>query len=109
MNCGNCGAAVPPHAYACPFCQAPTQAAAEAQRMQQEALRAQQEAAAGYAAAAAQYAAADEHQQRIVARNQMNALAKQSLVWAGLGTVLCCLPLGVIGIVQGARARSLSA
>jgi hypothetical protein len=82
----------------CPYCKVTTAAGAAAQQRHEHEARAR----AGWAAAA-------EHQQAVAANVRMNATAAQALGWSVGGLVLCCLPLGVVGIVQGVRARSMAA
>ena len=98
MSCQSCGAVLDPAALSCPYCQAPTPAAAIAHQREMQAAEAhaQREAAARWQAEAA-------------ARARLETVAKQSVLWSVVGVFLCCLPLGVVGIVQGVRARGLAA
>lgn len=97
IKCEHCGAAIPPDAYECPYCKAPTRRAAEHRaRQDQEAhARAQWETHQQYA------------QQQVLGR-QLESTAKQSLVWAIVSFVTCCTPLAVVGVVQGFRARGMA-
>lgn len=98
MKCQQCGALLDPSALACPYCQAPTPAAAVAhQRQEQEAQ------------ARAQWTAAAQYQQTIATTARMTATAKQSLLFGALGVVICCTPLSIAGLVQALRSRSLAA
>jgi len=97
MSCENCGATIDPSILACPFCQASTPAAAVARR------RREQEAEAR-----AQAAAATQQQIAAAARARLESTATQALGWSIAGLVVCCLPLAIIGIVQGLRARAMA-
>jgi hypothetical protein len=98
MTCERCGAVIDPGALACPYCGAPTAAAAVARQREADEARAR-----------AQWNAAEDHRRAVAARGRIEATATQSVIWGVLGAALCCLPLGVIGVVQGVRARGLAA
>jgi len=97
VKCAQCGALIDPLALACPYCRFTTPAGVAArQRAEAEAQqRAQWEAHAHY-------------QQQASTNRQVQSSSTHALIWSIAGTVLCCLPLGVVGIVFGARARSLA-
>lgn len=96
MNrCERCGANLDPTVLACPYCQMTTRAGVAAQERQSQAAYAQ-----------ATWMAANQAQAQEVERRRIHGLATQSLVWSIVGTVLFCFPVGIIGIVQGSRARS---
>jgi hypothetical protein len=98
MKCENCGATIDPGALACPFCQSPTPAAAFARQRREQEAQAQLRAAA-----------TAQEQAAAAARARLEATAGQALGWSIAGLVICCLPLAVIGVVQGLRARSMAA
>jgi hypothetical protein len=98
MNCQHCGATIDPHVPVCPFCRVTTAAGAEQQQRQAQ----EQEALA-------RWTAAQKHQQDGVTRAKMTSAATQAVVCGAAGLVLCCTPVAVVGIVQGARARSMAA
>ncbi len=97
MRCHNCGASIDSGALTCPFCKTQSAKGAEFQRQQEH-------AAGAHAAWQAQTAA----HQRNVRLLELDRAASRTLSWSIAGTVLCCLPLGIVGIVQGARARTLA-
>lgn len=97
MKCEHCGAVLSPQAMACSFCQAPTAAAIRArqqaeyeqhQRAQQVAMAAQLERSAGL--------------------NRLQSTSTQSMWWSIAGLVVCCMPVALVGLVQGLRARGLA-
>lgn len=97
MRCQHCGAMIVDTALECGACRAPTPFAA-AERARQ----------AAHAQAHA-YAAAQAHAQRAhVAQLRVDSAATQSIVLAIVSFVLCCAPTAIVGVVQGARARSLA-
>jgi hypothetical protein len=83
--------------HACPYCGLTTPAGVAAQSQAAERAKVQ-----------AQWAAAAQLQASATEQRRIKGLATQSLVWSIGGLVFCCLPLGVVGIVQGLRARSAS-
>lgn len=85
---------------ACPYCHLVTPAGVAAQQREAQAAEA--------ARAHGQWMAAAQLQTQEVERRRIQGTATQSLIWSIAGVVLCCLPLGVVGIVQGLRARSAS-
>ncbi len=97
MPCDRCGAVLDPGALACPYCGAPTAAAAV--HRQREAYD---------AAARAHWIATEEYRKAAAARARVESLATQAIVWGTIGAALSCLPLGIIGFVQGNRARALA-
>jgi len=97
-KCEHCGAAIPPDAFDCPYCKAPTRRAAEHRARQDH-----------EASARAQWEAHQRYAQQQVLGRQLESTAKQSLIWAIVSLVSCCTPLAVIGVVQGFRARGMAA
>ncbi len=97
VKCAQCGALIDPLALACPYCRFTTPAGVAAhQRAQEEAQhRAQWEAQAQYS-------------QKASTNQQLQSSSTYALVSSIAGTVLCCAPLGIVGIVFGARARSFA-
>lgn len=97
MNCSRCGATIDPLALACPFCKLTTPAGVMAEERRREEARVR----AGYEAHASVHRQHAEHR-------RLMGTANQALVFSLLGIVLCCLPTGIVGIVQGARARAMA-
>lgn len=97
IRCERCGATLDPMVVACPYCHLTTPAGVAAQ--QRESHVAEQ------ARVHAQWA---QQQAQAVEQRRIQGLATQSLLWSIAGIVLCCVPLGIVGIVQGLRARSAS-
>jgi hypothetical protein len=98
MNCEHCGAKIDLGAHTCPYCKVTTAAGAAAQQRLEHEGRAR-----------AEWAAAAEHHQAVAAHARMTSTASHALGWSIGGLLLCCLPLGVVGAVQGFRARSMAA
>jgi hypothetical protein len=101
-RCAHCGAVIDPLALACPFCRTVTAAGVTARQRDEHERRSRAEWQA-QAQAQAQYHDQVAHNVRVA------GAASQSLLWSILGSVLCCAPLGIVGIVMGVRARSLAA
>lgn len=98
MRCQQCGAVNDPGALECRYCKATTPAGVQArQRREYEEAAARQRSAAVHA---------QEHQ---AARARLESASRQALGWSIGGLALCCLPLGIVGIVQGVRARRTAA
>lgn len=97
VKCAGCGALIDPLALTCQYCRLTTPAGVAAhQRAQAEAQqRAHLEAQARFA-------------QQATAQQQMKSASTQALLCSILGTLLCCFPVGIVGIVLGVRARSLA-
>ncbi|MGH7284751.1 MAG: hypothetical protein ACRELY_24770 [Polyangiaceae bacterium] len=93
-NCERCGAALDPTALTCPFCGLTTRAGAQAKTMQEQAAQSQ-------AGLAAQWAMQRERAMQM----EIASLATQAMWWSIAGVAFCCLPLGIVGIVQGLRAK----
>lgn len=98
MKCQQCGALLDPSAIACPYCNAPTPAAAVARAQQEQKAQAR-----------AQWEAAAQYQQNVATTARMTAAGKQSVLFGALGVVICCAPLSIAGLVQAVRSRSLAA
>jgi hypothetical protein len=97
-HCTRCGASIDPLALACTYCGLTTPAGvADKQRREHEAQM------------RAHYEAQTQYQRQVVEQRRLESATKQSLFFSIWGVVLCCVPTGVIGIVQGFRARSLAA
>lgn len=97
QKCAQCGAMIDPLAHACPYCRFTTPAGVAAHQHAQQ--QAQQQA---------QWAAHAQHVQFAAARARLASTATQALVFGILGIVLFCTPLGIVGIVQGFRARAIA-
>lgn len=94
-TCTKCGAVIDPLALSCPYCGLTTPAGVAAH----ERAKVDAEARAAWHAHAEQLAQA-------LARQAAQKTANSALLWSLAGTVLCCLPLGAVGVVQGLRARA---
>ena len=93
-NCERCGAALDPTALTCPFCGLTTRAGVQARAMEEQAAQSR-------AGLAQQWAM----QQQRATQMEIASLGTQAMWWSIAGLAFCCLPLGVVGIVQGVRAR----
>lgn len=97
VKCAQCGALIDPLALSCQYCRFTTPAGVAAQqRAEADAQR------------RAQWEAHAHHSQQAATNRQLDSSATHALIWSIAGAVLCCLPLGVVGIVFGARARALA-
>ncbi len=102
LSCESCGANLEPSHLACPFCKAPTPYARE-QHAQEEHARQQQNVAE--AVAKQRYDAAS----RANAQTELDRLARQSVVWSGVGVLFCCFPIpALVALVLVYRARALA-
>ena len=93
QRCAQCGAMIDPLAHACPYCQFTTPAGVAAHQQRQH---------------QAQWAAHATHQQMAAAVARMKSTSMQSLIFGILGMLIFCTPLGIVGIIQGVRARGMS-
>lgn len=93
QKCAQCGAMIDPLALACPYCRFTTPAGVAAHQQQQ---------------AQAQWSVQAQHAHFAAARARLGATATQTLVFGILGILLFCTPLGIVGIVQGFRARAMA-
>lgn len=93
VRCSRCGATVGPVAPTCPYCNRITPAGEEAKRRAEQETRAQ----------AQRVANARLEFERKITRTSMGSLALSLL-----GCLVCCLPLGVVAIVLGLRARKMA-
>lgn len=97
IKCAQCGALVDPLALACQYCRFTTPAGVAAhQRAQAEAEQ------------RAHWHAHAHLTQQATTNARVQSSSNHALIWSIIGTVLCCLPLGVVGIVLAVRARSLA-
>jgi len=97
VKCAQCGALIDPLAHSCQYCRFTTPAGVAArQRAEADAQR------------RAQWEAHAQYNQQVVTHRQVESSSTHALLWSIAGTVLCCLPLGVVGVVLGVRARSLA-
>ena len=98
MNkCEQCGATIDPMAMACPYCHLTTAAGVIASQRGQAAAQAH-----------AQWSAAVDFQKRQATETQILSAANQA-IWMSIGgMILCCTPLGIVGVVQAVRARSMA-
>lgn len=97
VKCHHCGAVIDPDVVTCPFCKVTTAAGIAARRREEHDHK---NRAAWDAHASAQEKAA--WQLRVA------NVARQSLFFSLAGFVLCCLPGGIAGVVQGLRARAIA-
>lgn len=97
-KCLQCGALIDPLALACPYCRFTTPAGIAAKQREEHEARVR-----------AQWAEHAQHQHQIAGSRRLDSTATQSLIWSIVGTLLCCLPVGVVGIVMGVRARTMAA
>ena len=97
QKCAQCGAMIDPLALACPYCKftTPQGVAAHHQHQAQQHHQAQWNSHANYVHAT-------------VANARMKSTGTQSLVFGILGMLLFCTPLGIVGVIQGFRARGMS-
>jgi hypothetical protein len=99
MNCERCGAVVDGAALACPYCHLTTPAGVLAQRNQEAADRAR-----------AQWVQAVDFQKQRAIEMQIASTATQSVWLSAAGMLVCgCFPLGIVGIIQAMRAKSMAA
>ena len=96
-KCEQCGATIDPMATACPYCHLTTPAGVVASQRGQAAAQAH-----------AQWAAAVEFQKRQATQMQIMSAANQAIWFSIGGLALCCTPLGIVGVVQAMRARSMA-
>jgi len=95
VSCPRCGANIDPSALACPYCQTQTLYGKQ---------YAEQQAAYQYHAAQADQArAAHERAQRQAA---LGKKAQHAMLWSLGGTLLCCFPAAIIGLVMGLNVKS---
>jgi hypothetical protein len=97
QKCAQCGAMIDPLALACPYCRFTTPRGVAAHQQQQAQAHQQ-----------AQWAAHANYVHTSVANARMKSTGTQALVFGILGILLFCTPLGIVGIVQGIRARGMS-
>lgn len=97
MNCPHCGAQIDATAVECPFCKVQTQYGVQ-QRYQQEQFASQQQ----------QWAAQEQARIRGMRMVELEGIASRTLGFSLGGLLLCCVPLGGLGIWQGLRARTLA-
>jgi hypothetical protein len=98
VKCAQCGAMIDPLALACPYCRFTTPAGVAAHQRAEQERHSQ-----------AQWHAQAQYQQQVVANRRLDSASTQSLVWSLVAIVLCCTPMSVVGIVMGARARTIAA
>lgn len=95
VSCPRCGANLDPSALACPYCR--TQTAYGKQHAEH------QTALQYHAAQAEQARAAHERGQRQAA---LAKKAQQALLWSIGGTLICCFPAAIVGLVMGLNVKS---
>jgi hypothetical protein len=88
---------IDPLALACPYCKFTTPAGVAAHQHHQ-----------AHAQHQAQWAAHASYVHTSVATARMKSTATQSLVFGILGIILFCTPLGIVGLIQGVRARGMA-
>jgi hypothetical protein len=98
VKCAQCGAMIDPLALACPYCRFTTPAGVVAHQRAEQERQSQ-----------AQWHAHAHYQHQVVANRRLDSASTQALVWSLVGIVLCCTPMSVVGIVMGARARTIAA
>jgi len=88
---------IDPLALACPYCRFTTpQGVAAHQHAQQQAHH------------QAQWAAHANYVHSAAANARMKSTSTQSLIFGILGILIFCTPLGIVGIIQGFRARGMA-
>jgi hypothetical protein len=97
QKCAQCGAMIDPLALACPYCRFTTPAGVAAHQQQQAQAHHQ-----------AQWAAHANYVHTSVAAARTKSTSTQALVFGILGIVLFCTPLGLVGVIQGVRARGMA-
>ncbi len=97
QTCQRCGATLDPSATACPYCSMQTPYGYHV---------AQQQTA--YAQHAAYAAEQQKHAERARAAEPLKKTSLQALLAAVLGSVFCCAPAAILGIVLGLRAKSVA-
>jgi hypothetical protein len=98
QKCAQCGAMIDPLALSCPYCKFTTPQGVAAH--QHEQAQAQHRA---------QWAAHASYVHTSVATARMKSTGTQALIFGLLGMLLFCTPLGIVGVIQGFRARGMSA
>jgi hypothetical protein len=97
VKCAQCGASIDPLALACTYCRFTTPAGVLAhQRAEAEAQK------------RSAWDAQAEYNARQVEQRRLERSSTHALVWSIAGLLLCCFPVGVVGIVMGSRARARS-
>lgn len=97
QKCGQCGAMIDPLSLACPYCKFTTPAGVAAHHQQRAQAQHQ-----------AQWAAHASYVHTSVATARMKSTGTQALIFGILGIILFCTPLGIVGLIQGVRARGMS-
>lgn len=97
QKCAQCGAMIDPLALACPYCKFTTPQGVAAHQAQQAQAHQQ-----------AQWAAHANYVHTSVANARTKSTGTQALVFGILGIILFCTPLGIVGIIQGVRARGMA-
>jgi hypothetical protein len=95
VTCPRCGANIDPSALACPYCHIQTHYGRQHAEHQ----------------AAYQYQAAQANQQqqaaeRYARQQAISKKAQHSLYWALAGTLTCCFPAAIVGMVMGLNVKS---
>lgn len=97
QKCAQCGAMIDPLAHACPYCRFTTPLGVSAHQQQQAQAQHQ-----------AQWAAHANYVHSSVATARTKSTSTQALIFGILGIILFCTPLGIVGIIQGFRARGMA-
>jgi hypothetical protein len=97
VTCERCGAALDTQAQSCPYCGTQTAFG----------LRVAADQAA-FAQHAAQVTRARQEDERRAAAEPLRKKSLYALVCSLLGTLFCCVPLTVLGVVLGLRAKALA-
>jgi hypothetical protein len=88
---------IDPLALACPYCKFTTPQGVAAHQHQQAQQHHQQ-----------QWAAHANYVQASAANARMKSTSTQALIFGILGILMFCTPLGIVGVIQGFRARSMA-
>lgn len=96
-KCAQCGAMIDPLVHECPYCRfvTPTGVAARQHHVAQQHYQQQAHARASYMHAS-------------ITSARMKSTSTQALIFGILGILLFCTPLGIVGIIQGFRARGMA-
>lgn len=95
VSCQRCGANIDPTALACPYCQTQTYYG-----------RQQVERQAAYQQHAAHAEHAQRAQEKHLRQQALSKKAQHAMFWSLGGTLTCCFPAAIIGLVMGLNVKS---